>query len=187
MKTLKIITSLYILFFITVIAVSTASATSNYSATVNTKPMLEGSFISINTVNQGDHIFIKLKIDVDPSSDVIPAAYLYIEVTPPSGNSHVLEGPSEQIYQFQPESSWTINVQTGIVADEEGTWSVYVEFWDYYHTVKIDDCTGTFEVSGGGGDQYIANISIVEISGYILSSVAALSIAAVGYKLGALL
>ena len=142
----KRVKSTLILILITTIALSAVPALTQTLATVDVEPVGVKDFWGVMDVQEGQYIAIRVKIGVHYESPVsLDGFWLYVKLTKPNGE--VVEKWFDYTGEYISKGSErTYTVKTGVLADQVGTWSVYVELWDKDKENRINYDSASFEV-----------------------------------------
>ena len=145
-------------------------------AKVDVKPIGVEDFWGITDVERGQKIAVKVEVGVQYESPrALDGFWLKIRFKKPSGSY-----TSWKWFDYTDEyiSRGTVKqylVKTGEVADEEGTWTVYVELWDKDKENRINYDSANFKVVE---TLPAAWVNVKTVVGYAAAAALALALAA---------
>ena len=166
------------LFLLVLALLVPASAQTLYQTSLDVSPVGVKDFWGVTDVQEGQYIAIKVKIGVQYESPVsLDGFWLYVKLTKPNGE--VVEKWFDYTNEYISKGSErTYTVKTGVLADQVGTWSVYVELWDKNKENRINYDSASFrvvEVLPAAWIHVEEVVGYVSVAGLILGGIYALA------------
>jgi len=137
---------LLVFFILTYIALLQPIQAQNPQTLIDAEPLGVKDFWRITDIQKGQKIAVKVKIGVQKESPrSLDGFWIRVNLTKPSGETiEKWFDYTDEIISRGSEKSYTL--KTGVLADQVGTWKVYVELWDKDKKSRINYDSATFKV-----------------------------------------